>query len=303
MEEPKVILITGGSSGIGFDAAERLGKEGHRVYAAARRVAKMDPLVASGVTPLALDVTDESSCKACVEAVLAAEGRIDVLVNAAGYGSFGPLEAVPESEARRQMEVNLIGLSRMCSLVIPSMRERGSGRIINIASVAGRAVLYFGGWYNVSKYGVEAFSDALRMEAKPFGIRELIARIKANIRRASLTLGAEIDKAEPSIRSFGEIVIDMNRYEIKKNDEIINLTLREFELLRYLAANADKVFDREDLLKNVWGYEYYGDIRTVDVTVRRLREKIEDEPGNPKYIMTRRGVGYYFRTPSGTENK
>mgnify|MGYP002619982979 CR=1 FL=1 len=174
MEEPKVILITGGSSGIGFDAAERLAKEGHRVYAAARRVAKMDPLVASGVTPLALDVTDESSCKACVEAVLAAEGRIDVLVNAAGYGSFGPLEAVPESEARRQMEVNLIGLSRMCSLVIPSMRERGSGRIINIASVAGRAVLYFGGWYNVSKYGVEAFSDALRMELKPFGIDVVI---------------------------------------------------------------------------------------------------------------------------------
>ena len=137
---------------------------------------------------------------------------------------------------------------------------------------------------------------------KPFGIRELIARIKANIRRASLTLGPEIDQAEPSIRRFGEIVIDMNRYEIKKNDEIINLTLREFELLRYLAANADKVFDREDLLKNVWGYEYYGDIRTVDVTVRRLREKIEDEPGNPKYIMTRRGIGYYFRTPAGTEN-
>ena len=137
---------------------------------------------------------------------------------------------------------------------------------------------------------------------KPFGIRELIARIKANIRRASLTLGPEIDKAEPSIRTFGEIVIDMNRYEIKKNGETINLTLREFELLRYLASNADKVFDREDLLKNVWGYEYYGDIRTVDVTVRRLREKIEDEPGNPKYIMTRRGIGYYFRTPSETEN-
>ena len=93
----------------------------------------------------------------------------------------------------------------------------------------------------------------------------------------------------------------MNRYEIQKNGETINLTLREFELLRYLASHADRVFDREDLLKNVWGYEYYGDIRTVDVTVRRLREKIEDEPGNPKYIMTRRGVGYYFRAPSETE--
>ena len=133
---------------------------------------------------------------------------------------------------------------------------------------------------------------------KPFGIRELIARIKANIRRASLTLGPEIDKAEPSIRKFGEIMIDMNRYEIKKRGEVLNLTLREFELLRYLASNADKVFNREELLRNVWGYEYYGDIRTVDVTVRRLREKIEDEPGAPNYIMTRRGVGYYFKTPA-----
>ncbi len=133
---------------------------------------------------------------------------------------------------------------------------------------------------------------------KPFGMRELVARIKANIRRASLTLGPEIDQAQPSIHTFGDIVIDMNRYEIRKRGELINLTLREFELLRYLADHADKVFDREDLLRNVWGYEYYGDIRTVDVTVRRLREKIEDEPGDPKYIMTRRGVGYYFRTPA-----
>ena len=133
---------------------------------------------------------------------------------------------------------------------------------------------------------------------KPFGIRELIARIKANIRRASLTLGPEIDKAEPSIRKFGEIMIDMNRYEIKKRGDVLNLTLREFELLRYLASHADRVFNREELLRNVWGYEYYGDIRTVDVTVRRLREKIEDEPGAPKYIMTKRGVGYYFRTPA-----
>lgn len=132
---------------------------------------------------------------------------------------------------------------------------------------------------------------------KPFGIRELIARIKANIRRASLTLGPEIDTAEPSLRHFGDITIDMNRYEIKKNGEPLNLTLREFELLRYLASHADKVFNREDLLRNVWGYEYYGDIRTVDVTVRRLREKIEEEPGDPKYIMTKRGIGYFFRTP------
>ena len=132
---------------------------------------------------------------------------------------------------------------------------------------------------------------------KPFGMRELLARIKANSRRASLTLGSEIDTARPNIRMFGNLMIDMNRYEVKKDGELIDLTLREFELLRFLAGHANKVFEREELLKEVWGYEYYGDIRTVDVTVRRLREKIEDEPGSPQYIMTKRGVGYYFREP------
>lgn len=131
---------------------------------------------------------------------------------------------------------------------------------------------------------------------KPFGIRELLARIKANIRRASLTLGPEVDSAAPSIREFGDLVIDMNRYEVKKRGVTLELTLREFELLRYLAGHENNVFSREQLLEKVWGYEYYGDIRTVDVTVRRLREKVEDDPSNPKYITTRRGVGYYFKS-------
>ena len=106
---------------------------------------------------------------------------------------------------------------------------------------------------------------------KPFGMRELLARIKANIRRATLTLGPDVDKAEANIR--------------------------EFELLRYLAERENKVFSREQLLEEVWGYEYYGDIRTVDVTVRRLREKLEDDSSSPRYIMTKRGIGYYFRRP------
>lgn len=125
---------------------------------------------------------------------------------------------------------------------------------------------------------------------KPFGMRELIARIKANIRRTSLQENEEVAE----IKEFGNIVLDMNRYEIKKNGESLNLTLREFELLKYLAEREGKVFSREQLLEEVWGYEYYGDIRTVDVTVRRLREKLEDDPGDPKYIVTKRGVGYYF---------
>ena len=128
---------------------------------------------------------------------------------------------------------------------------------------------------------------------KPFGMRELIARIKANIRRQNLTAGAPVETSE--IKTFGNLEIDMNRYEVRKNGTALELTLREFELLKYLAEREDKVFSREQLLEEVWGYEYYGDIRTVDVTVRRLREKLEDDPANPQYIMTRRGIGYFFR--------
>lgn len=151
---------------MGFDAARALAQKGFEVYGAARRVALMDPLKEYGVIPLQLDVTSEESIDAC----LAATGPLDVLVNCAGYGSFGAIENVPLEEGRRQMEVNLFGLAAITKKVLPGMRERGRGRIINISSVAGKAVLYFGGWYHVSKYSVEAFSDALRIEMKPFGV-------------------------------------------------------------------------------------------------------------------------------------
>ena len=167
----KVILITGASSGIGFDAAKMLALKGNKVYAAARRVERMEPLKEYGVVSLHLDVTDAASCKACVKDIIDAEGRIDVLVNNAGFGYFGAIENVPMEEARRQMEVNVFGLAELCKAVIPHMRAAGSGRIINTSSVAGKGVLYFGGWYNVSKFSVEALSDALRMELKPFGIK------------------------------------------------------------------------------------------------------------------------------------
>ncbi|MEG1583483.1 MAG: response regulator [Anaerovorax sp.] len=130
---------------------------------------------------------------------------------------------------------------------------------------------------------------------KPFGMRELIARIKANIRRTDLVDNL---KLEPSnVQEFGNLAVDMNRYEVRKDGIPLELTLREFELLKYLAERENKVFSREQLLEEVWGYEYYGDIRTVDVTVRRLREKLEDDSSNPAYIMTKRGIGYYFRRP------
>jgi NAD(P)-dependent dehydrogenase (short-subunit alcohol dehydrogenase family) len=170
----KVILITGASSGIGYDTAERLAKQGHKVYGAARRMDKMLPLKDLGVIPIQMDVTDDASMVAGVNAVLKAEGRIDVLVNNAGYGYFGAIENVSMEEARRQIEVNVFGLGRLTQLVIPHMRQQGSGRIVNVASIAGKLAIYFGGWYHVSKFAVEGFSDALRMELKPFGIDVVI---------------------------------------------------------------------------------------------------------------------------------
>ncbi|MBR4809051.1 MAG: SDR family NAD(P)-dependent oxidoreductase [Bacteroidales bacterium] len=166
-----VILITGASSGIGNEAARLLAAKGHKVYAAARRTELLEPLRQNGIIPLRLDVTDEASCRECVQAVTAAEGRIDAIVNNAGYGSLGPIECVTMDEARRQVDTNLLGMAYLCSLVIPLMRSQGAGRIVNISSIAGTAPMLYGGWYNVSKYGVEALTDNLRIELKPFGIK------------------------------------------------------------------------------------------------------------------------------------
>ncbi len=128
---------------------------------------------------------------------------------------------------------------------------------------------------------------------KPFGMRELIARVKANLRR--IDMDGTVEPGEVSVIESGNLSIDLDRYEVSKDGTVIELTLREFELLKYLATQENQIFSREQLLKDVWGYEYFGDIRTVDVTVRRLREKIEDDSSSPRYILTKRGVGYYFR--------
>ena len=127
---------------------------------------------------------------------------------------------------------------------------------------------------------------------KPFSIRELIARVKAVLRRFGPP--TEEEGSEDEIITVGELEIDINKYEVKKNGKIIDLTLREFELLKFLSSNPGVVFSREELLEKVWEYEYYGDIRTVDVTIRRLCEKVEDTSKDYKYILTKRGVGYYF---------
>ncbi|MBV1949038.1 oxidoreductase [Streptomyces sp. BV129] len=166
----KVALVTGASSGIGESAARRLQKAGLIVYGAARRTDRMGGLAASGVRTLSLDVTSEASAERAVAEIVSAEGRIDVLVNNAGYGSYGALEDVPMGEARAQIEVNLFGLARLTQLVLPYMRAQGSGTIVNISSMGGRFATPMGAWYHASKYAVEGLSDALRLEVKRFGI-------------------------------------------------------------------------------------------------------------------------------------
>lgn len=130
---------------------------------------------------------------------------------------------------------------------------------------------------------------------KPFSPRELVARVKAHLRRNNIIATQETTDA--SYLGYADLIIDLVKYEVRKANAPVELTVREFELLKYLALHPGRVFDREHLLKEVWGYDYFGDGRTVDVTIRRLREKIEDDPsaGNAKYVLTRRGVGYYFR--------
>lgn len=166
----KVILLTGASSGIGYQTAESLAKEGHIVYGAARSVEKMENLKKFGVKPIYLDVTDEKSIEDAVNTIIKNESRIDVLINNAGYGSYGAVEDVEISEAKAQFEVNLFGVARLVQLVLPYMRKQKSGRIINVSSMGGRLTTYFGAWYHATKYALEAFSDALRMEVSDFGI-------------------------------------------------------------------------------------------------------------------------------------
>ncbi|MBS5926731.1 MAG: response regulator transcription factor [Clostridium sp.] len=131
---------------------------------------------------------------------------------------------------------------------------------------------------------------------KPFSMRELLARVKAVLRRSD---GQEKKEKDTKILKAKDLEINLEKYQVKRGEKNIELTLREFELLKFLASHPGIVFSREELLQEVWEYEYYGDIRTVDVTVRRLREKIEDENKDFKYIKTKRGVGYLFASDNG----
>ncbi|MEW2514764.1 oxidoreductase [Streptomyces sp. NPDC046870] len=170
MTTAKTALVTGASSGIGEATALKLISLGYTVYGAARRTERLQMLAERGVRPLAMDVTDDDSMRSGVERIVSETGRIDVLVNNAGYGSYGALEDVPQEEARRQFDVNVFGAVRLTQIVLPHMRARRSGTVVNVTSMGGKIYTPLGGWYHGTKFALEALSDCLRMEVKPFGI-------------------------------------------------------------------------------------------------------------------------------------
>jgi short-subunit dehydrogenase len=170
----KVALVTGASSGIGDATARRLARLGYSVYAVARRADRMAPLKERGCRTESADVTDDAALVALVDKIISETGRIDVLVNNAGYGSYGALEDVPIAEARRQFDVNVFALARLIQLVLPHMRAQRDGYIVNVSSIGGKIWEPLGSWYHATKFAVEGLSDSLRAEVAGFGIKVIV---------------------------------------------------------------------------------------------------------------------------------
>ncbi|MDE1190807.1 MAG: oxidoreductase [Arachidicoccus sp.] len=170
----KVVLITGASSGIGKATAQLLAQNGYTVYGAARRLDKMKDLENLGVKTFVLDITDDTSVTNVVNRIIDAENKIDILINNAGFGSYGAIEDVPIEDARYQLEVNVFGAMRITQQILPYMRKNGYGKIVNISSIGGKVAFPLGSWYHASKFALEALSDSLRNEVKQFGIDVIV---------------------------------------------------------------------------------------------------------------------------------
>lgn len=171
---PKVALVTGASSGMGKETAMRLLQEGLVVHVAARRLDQMDDLRKLGAIPHKMDITVDEEVVSVVNQIQAKHGQIDVLVNNAGFGMYGAMEESTIGDARYQFEVNLFGMARLTQLVLPAMRKKGAGKIINISSMGGKIYTPLGSWYHATKHAVEGWSDCLRIELAPFGIHVVI---------------------------------------------------------------------------------------------------------------------------------
>jgi len=189
-QKKETVLITGGSAGIGKIAAAEIAGKGYQVYAAARRLQKMEGLRESGIHPIRMDLSDSRSIQEGVKEIFSLSPGIDILINNAGYGSYGAVEDVPLQEARRQFEVNLFGLAELTKAVLPGMREKGRGRIINVSSIAGRIHAPYAAWYHASKHALEGFNSCLRSEVSPYGIK-VISIQPGPIRTEWLNISAE----------------------------------------------------------------------------------------------------------------
>ncbi|MDM4769352.1 SDR family oxidoreductase [Solimonas sp. SE-A11] len=170
-DSPRVVLITGASSGIGKACAEHLQRRGYRVYGTSRRVPPLPAEPAPGLRMIAMDVTSETSVRQAVELVLAREGRLDVVVNNAGWGIAGSVEDTSIAEAQEQLDTNFFGVLRVCQAVLPTLRRQGSGYLINISSMGGLVAIPFQGLYSASKFAVEGMTESLRMELRPYGVQ------------------------------------------------------------------------------------------------------------------------------------
>jgi len=219
----QTVLVTGATSGIGRFTALHLAKKGHRVIAAGRNEAALEELRAAGLVPLKLDLTDRGSIDAAVaelDAVTEGYG-VDVLVNNAGYGLFGPTEMLDDDDVRAQFETNVFGLLSLTKALIPKMRERGRGRIVNVSSVGGKIVFPFGGVYHATKFALEALSDALRMELRGFGISVSVVEpgyIKTEFAARTMGLLAKYTKRESAysevLARAGQMDTSLERFAV-----------------------------------------------------------------------------------------
>ena len=244
----KVALITGASSGMGKSTANILHSQGYIVYGAARRTDEMNDLKAKGMGVVALDLTNDESIVEAVNTILEKEGRIDILINNAGYGSYGAVEDVPLEEARRQFEVNLFGMARLTQLVLPSMRKQKSGRIVNISSMGGKIYTPLGAWYHATKHAVEGWSDCLRLELKDFGIDVVVVQ-PGGIKTAWGEIAAENLKNTSSKGAYASFANKVAENTLKM---YTGKQLTRVDVLGYTIAKATT--DRKPKTRYVKGY-------------------------------------------------
>lgn len=265
------VLLTGASSGIGRATARLLAARGYRVYGAARHTETMEDLRRAGVIPLSMDLTDERSMDEGVRRILGREGRIDILINNAGFGFYGTVEDVPLGEARRQMEVNLFGPARLIQLVLPGMRAQRSGRIVNISSIGGKMATPLGGWYHASKFALEGLNDSLRLEVSSLGI-DVVLIEPGGIQTQWAPTALENLRKSASGSAYGPLIARMARWletfgQRSSDPEVIAFLIARVLTLRRPRARYSRGYMARLTL---WGRRWLGDRLFDRLLLRQL---------------------------------